>query len=31
VKNILIKKSEEIDMCDDIIIPGGVSNAMSII
>jgi 5'-phosphate synthase pdxT subunit len=31
VKNILIKKSEEIDMCDGIIIPGGESTAMSII
>jgi 5'-phosphate synthase pdxT subunit len=31
VKNILIKKSEEIDVCDGIIIPGGESTAMSII
>lgn len=31
VKNILIKKYEEIHACDGIIIPGGESTAMSII
>jgi 5'-phosphate synthase pdxT subunit len=31
VKNILIKKSEEIHICDGIIIPGGESTAMSIV
>jgi len=31
VKNVLIKKSEEVDMCDGIVIPGGESTAMSII
>ena len=31
VNNILIKKSEEISLCDGIIIPGGESTAMSII
>jgi 5'-phosphate synthase pdxT subunit len=31
VKNILIKKKEDIDQCDGIIIPGGESTSMSII
>jgi 5'-phosphate synthase pdxT subunit len=31
VKNIFIKKAEQIQMCDGIIIPGGESTAMSII
>lgn len=31
IKNIFIKKSEQIQLCDGIIIPGGESTSMSII